>query len=92
MNFDIIAYPVPHEYHVWFVKSPINNSEGAHNDDKDLQVNITCQSVFRRYLSTCSLRVVNINSLTTGSYKVQVINEAGDENFTVTIDFSEYMR
>ncbi|PVD27148.1 hypothetical protein C0Q70_12301 [Pomacea canaliculata] len=89
MNFDIIAYPVPHEYHVWFVKSPINNSEDAHNEGKDTMVNITCQSVFRRYLSTCSLRVVNINSLTTGSYKVQVINEAGDENFTVTIDFSE---
>ncbi|XP_025101315.1 uncharacterized protein LOC112568294 [Pomacea canaliculata] len=88
MNFDIIAYPVPHEYHVWFVKSPINNSEDAHNEGKDTMVNITCQSVFRRYLSTCSLRVVNINSLTTGSYKVQVINEAGDENFTVTIDFN----
>ncbi|XP_025101081.1 uncharacterized protein LOC112568157 isoform X2 [Pomacea canaliculata] len=89
MNFDIIAYPVPHEYHVWFVKSPINNSEDAHNEGKDTMVNITCQSsVFRRYLSTCSLRVVNINSLSTGSYKVQVINEAGDENFTVTIDFN----
>ncbi|XP_025103102.1 uncharacterized protein LOC112569511 [Pomacea canaliculata] len=89
MNFDIIAYPVPHEYHVWLIKSPINNSEDAHIEGKDTMVNITCQSgVFRRYLSTCSLRVVNINSLTTGSYKVQVINEAGDENFTVTIDFN----
>lgn len=90
INFDIIAYPLPHEYRVWLVKSSINNKDRTFDDVKGSGINITCQGgTVRRYLATCTLRAVNVPPQSTDSYKVQVINEAGDDNITVTIDFSK---
>ncbi|XP_025101469.1 uncharacterized protein LOC112568390 [Pomacea canaliculata] len=47
--------------------------------------NITCETFTRRrYLYRCSLVVLNFPSqLGNGKYKIQVINEVGNENFTV---------
>lgn len=51
---------------------------------------ITCKAgTVRRYLSTCTVTILDIPSTSTQWYKMQVINEAGDENFTVAITFRE---
>lgn len=78
MTFEVIAYPAPHLYKVWFI-GPTNIV-----DVEDSAVVVNCRPNERhRYLSSCSLKVFNRTSQTGGSYKIQVINELGDENFTV---------
>lgn len=60
---------------------------------KDHMLNITCKAgKVNRYLSTCILTFVNLTSQSAGLYKVQIINEVGDGNFTVRIDFSEWFQ
>lgn len=89
INFDIIAYPAPYGYHVWSARSPKDNHESLENEANRF-INISCKiDTVRGYLSTCTLTVSNTNSQSNGLYKVQVINEAGDENFTVILTFRE---
>lgn len=90
INFDLIAYPVPHEYHVWLVNCSVNSTEGIENEVEGSMINITCKAgQLQRYLCTCTLTVVNTTCHTAGHYKIQVINEAGGENFSVVITFGE---
>ncbi|PVD27159.1 hypothetical protein C0Q70_12313 [Pomacea canaliculata] len=83
MTFEVIAYPAPHRYKVWF-KGP--TKEASIVDVEDSAAVVTCRPNERhRYLTSCSLKVFNRTSHSGGSYKIQVINELGDENFTVDV-------
>ncbi|XP_025101419.1 uncharacterized protein LOC112568358 isoform X2 [Pomacea canaliculata] len=89
VTFDIIAYPVPYEYHMWLVRSSKSSNTMNIDNIKDHMLNITCRAgKVNRYLSTCILTFVNLTSQSAGLYKVQIINEVGDGNFTIRIDFS----
>ncbi|PVD27147.1 hypothetical protein C0Q70_12300 [Pomacea canaliculata] len=90
VTFDIIAYPVPYEYHMWLVRSSKSSNTMSIDNIKDHMLNITCKAgKVNRYLSTCILTFVNLTSQSAGLYKVQIINEVGDGNVTVRIDFNE---
>ncbi|PVD27153.1 hypothetical protein C0Q70_12307 [Pomacea canaliculata] len=88
MTFLIIINPVPHMYRVWSARSSDIFNKSI---DEEIEgfINISCKAdKVHRYLSTCTLTVFNETSLSPGSYKVQIINKAGDENFTVILTFS----
>lgn len=89
-HFDVITYPPPHDYHVWLVRRTASNNESIQNEVEVSAINTTCVAErVNRYRSTCSLTVFNHASLSSGLYKVQVINAVGDENFTITINIGE---
>lgn len=90
VHFDVIANPVPHEYHVRLVRSRMNNGESTTDDAERSLMNITCKpSKMYRYLSICTLTMSKMSSQSNDSYKVQIINKIGDENFTVAISFGK---
>ncbi|XP_025101326.1 uncharacterized protein LOC112568301 [Pomacea canaliculata] len=89
VTFDTIAYPVPYAYQVWLLAPSTNNSESIESKINNSMLTITCKAgTVRRYLSTCTVTILDIPLTSTGWYKMQVINEAGDENFTVAITFT----
>ncbi|XP_025103259.1 uncharacterized protein LOC112569634 [Pomacea canaliculata] len=89
-NFDVMAYPVPHKYRIWYVEPVITNtSEPLQENVKDSEMTVTCSaSAERSYLSKCTLTIFSI-IYPSGFYKVQIINEHGDENFTFEISYGE---
>ncbi|XP_025103028.1 uncharacterized protein LOC112569453 isoform X2 [Pomacea canaliculata] len=89
VHFDVIANPVPHEYRVGLVRSWMDHSESTDDNAEGSLINITCKpSKMYRYLFTCTLTVSKTPSRSNDSYKVQLINKVGDENFTVVISFA----
>lgn len=91
-NFDVMAYPVPHKYGIWYVEPVITNtSEPLQENVKDSEMTVTCRaSAERSYLSKCTLTIFSI-IYPSGFYKVQIINEHGDENFTFEISYGEWI-
>lgn len=85
ITFEVMAFPAPHQCNMWFVGSSVSSSEAAFRRIEGSMANITCKAfTWRRYLYRCSLAVLDFPSqLGNGTYKIQVINEAGNENFTV---------
>lgn len=87
MTFELISYPAPYKYNVWFA-GPLNEAYYAH--PHGLVMNVTCTpDQTRRYVARCILNIFNITLQSTGSYKIQVINEVGDENFTLDVTSGE---
>lgn len=78
-------------YRVWSARSSDIFNKSI---DEEIEgfINISCKAdKVHRYLSTCTLTVFNETSLSPGSYKVQIINKAGDENFTVILTFCKQL-
>ncbi|XP_025101810.1 uncharacterized protein LOC112568628 [Pomacea canaliculata] len=86
LTFEVISNPIPRDWGVWLTRLTTNSSEAANVNIKPM-TNFTCKvDVQTRYLSRCVLTIFIIPSdIPAGSLKVQIINEVGDENFTVEI-------
>lgn len=93
LTFEVIANPIPRDWGVWLTQSTMNSSEAANVNIKPM-TNFTCKvDVQTRYLSRCVLTIFIIPSdISAGSLKVQIINEVGDENFTVEIRHGEHLK
>lgn len=90
LRFEVIAYPVPHKYDVWFIQLVTNNSELYPEKSEGSELNVTCKSSGKhRYLWNCTLTVFSVLPQSDGVYKVRVANEHGEENFTVEISYGE---
>lgn len=88
LDFNVIASPVPRDYVVWFVGVTPNSTDDFPERVDGSWMNVTCQAYTdRRYLAKCTLTVFRIY-YGSGYYKVQVINEHGDENFTAEIIYN----
>lgn len=85
LMFDIISYPAPHKYEIWFVGPVLNSSISSSEKYSDSVMTVTCNTqTDRKYMARCKLTVFNILS-EYGLYKLLVINEHGNETFTVEI-------
>ncbi|PVD27156.1 hypothetical protein C0Q70_12310 [Pomacea canaliculata] len=90
LNFEVITYPAPNKYDLWFAPLVINNSEPLFRRIESSELKITCKaSIQRRYLSRCTLTFYGGQSRSDGFYKVQVINEHGEDNFTIAISYGK---
>lgn len=88
LDFNVIASPVPRDYVVWFVGVTPNSTDHFSERVDGSSMNVTCQAYTdRRYLAKCKLTVFSIY-YRSGYYRVQVINEHGDENFTAEIIYN----
>lgn len=88
LNFDLIAFPAPTVYKVWFSEVIVNSSEPSYVQSST--ANISCRSIRdHSFVFRCNLIVFNVSQSGTGYYKVQVANDHGEENFTVEVIYGE---
>ncbi|XP_025102103.1 uncharacterized protein LOC112568821 [Pomacea canaliculata] len=90
LSFDVIGYPVPLNYEIWFDPPEINNSKPFTRKFEGSELNVTCKASSKYlYLSRCTLTILSVPFQSGGLYILQVINEHGKENFTVEISYAD---